>query len=71
MTRIVSARLSPLAAEADGRISAGDVGAAEPQHGGLEREPGARRRLVEQGRQDEFGRQTGAASDPIGNIVVA
>ncbi len=52
------------------RIGAGDVGAAEPQHGALERQPGARRRLVEQARQDELGRDVGAAADPVGDILV-
>ena len=53
-----------------GGIGAGDFVAAEPQHGALERQPRARRRLVEQARQDEFGRDAGAASDPVGYVLV-
>ena len=59
-----------LGRRADRRIGAGDIGAAKPQHRALERQPRARRRLVEQARQDEFRRQIGAAPDPVGNIVV-
>ena len=55
---------------ADRRIGAGDIGAAEPQHGAFERQPRARRRLVEQARQDEFGRDAGAAPDPVRDIFV-
>ena len=59
-----------LGRRADRRIGAGDVGPAEPQHGALERQAGARRRLVEQTRQDEFGRQIGAAPDAVGDVFV-
>ena len=52
------------------RIGAGDIGAAQPQHGALERQPRARRRLVEQARQDEFGGEIGAAPDAVGDVVV-
>jgi hypothetical protein len=55
---------------ADRRIGAGDIGAAEPQHRALERQARARRGLVEQARQDEFGGQIGAAPDPVGDVIV-
>ena len=55
---------------ADGRIGAGDIGPAEPQHGAFERQARAGGRLVEQARQDEFRRDRGAASDPVGDVVV-
>ena len=54
----------------DRRIGAGDIGAAEPQHRALERQARARRRLVEQARQDGFRRQIGAAPDPVGDVFV-
>ena len=54
----------------DRRIGAGDIGAAEAEHRALERQPCARRRLVEQARQDEFGRQIGAAPNPVGDVFV-
>ena len=38
----------------DRGIGAGDIGAAEPQHGAFEGEPRAGRRFVEQARQDRF-----------------
>ena len=59
-----------LGGRAHRRIGAGDIGAAEPQHGAFERQAGARRRLVEQARQDEFGRDVGAAPDPVGDVAV-
>ena len=52
------------------RIGAGDIGAAEPQHGAFERQPRARRRLVEQARQDVFRGDADTAPDPVGDIVV-
>src|SRR5271155_1773056 len=52
------------------RVGAGNVGAAESQHGAFEGQARAGRWFVEQARQDEFGRQIGAASDPVGDVLV-
>ena len=48
------------------RIGAGDVGAAEPQHGAFERQARARRGLVEQTCEDGFRGEVGGASDAVG-----
>ena len=47
------------------RIGAGDIGATQAQHGALERQARAGGRLIEQARQDGFGRQIGAPPDPV------
>ena len=52
------------------RIGAGNIGAAEPQHGAFERQPRAGRGLVEQARENEFGGKVGRARDAIGDVVV-
>ena len=52
------------------RIGAGDDLAAEPDHGALERQPRARRRLVEQARQDVVRGDVGAAPDAVGEMLV-
>ena len=59
-----------LGGRAGGRIGAGDGVAAQPQHGALERQPGAGRGLVEQRGQDEIGRHIGAAADPVAEIAI-
>ena len=55
---------------ADRRIGAGNIGAAEPQHRGLERQPRARRGFVEQARQNGLRGESGAACDPVGDMGV-
>src|SRR5580700_9410829 len=54
----------------DRRVSAGNIGAAEPQHRALERESGACRGLVEKACEDASGGEVGATSDPIGDVTI-
>ena len=51
-------------------IGAGDLVAAEPQHGALERQPRAGRRLVEQAGENVFRRDAAAAADAVGDVFV-
>ena len=62
---MVSARLSPLAAELTAGSALVILAPPKPQHGAFERQARAGGRLVEQARQDGFGRQIGAAPDPV------
>ena len=55
---------------ADGRIGAGNIGAAEAQHRAFERQARAGRGLVEQAGENEFRGEVGAARDAVGDVVV-